>query len=363
MSTNNNIEYNEQTKTLSLVGNFTLSNATSLEDKINSFKSSFDKIDLSQIEKYDSFLLISLQILKETSPDAEIIFSDDKMKSFYHFFSKVHKSERKPKKHHNLFENIGKWTIELGSDVKYFIEFNGNIALRTLRILTFSSKIRWRDLPYQFLNAGVSAFPIVFLILLLIGLITGYQGAVQLRDFGADNYLAPLVGISITRELSPLMTAILVSGRSGSAFAAEIGTMKVSEELDALKVLGYNIYDFLILPRIIAVTLALPILTLLGDVAGLTGGAIAGYTTLDLTINSFINNLQASLIYAHVFSGIFKAIVFGYLIGLVGCFRGTQVGSGADSVGRLTTSSVVTSIFLIIIADALFTYIFQLLGI
>jgi phospholipid/cholesterol/gamma-HCH transport system permease protein len=318
---------------------------------------------LSSVEKYDSFVIILAKILNERfQSDFEILFYDDRMESFFNFFSKEKDHSVKKKKHLGWFERLGNLGIDNWSDIRYFIEFNGNIFLRLLKILTFSSKIRWKDIPYQFLNSGVNAVPIVFLILLLIGLITGYQGAMQLKDFGADNYIAPLVGISITRELSPLMTAILVAGRSGSAFAAEIGTMKVSEELDAIKVLGYDIYNFLIIPRIIAITLAIPLLTLLGDIAGLVGGGIASYTTLDITINSYLNNLQSALSYAHVGSGLFKSIIFGYLIGLVGCFRGTQVGSGADSVGKLTTSSVVTSIFLIIISDALFTYIFRIIG-
>lgn len=359
------IEYNEEKRSVSLIGSYILSNSDLVESEIYSFSKPIDTIDLKGIENYDSFLLISVKILiqNQKGSEPELIFADENMRSFYNFFNKERKVESKGKKVPGWFEKIGQWGIDIWNDIKYFIEFNGNLAQRSFKVFGLSSKIRWNDLPYQFLNSGVNAFPIVFLILLLIGIITGYQGAIQLRDFGADSYIAPLVGISITRELSPLMTAILVAGRSGSAFAAEIGTMKISEELDALKVVGYDIYDFLIIPRIIAVTIALPILTLLGDVAGLTGGAIAGYSTLDITINSYLNNLQASLTYAHVFSGLFKSLIFGYLVGLVGCFRGTQVGSGADSVGKLTTSSVVTSIFLIIIADAVFTYIFQIIGV
>lgn len=360
MDKNYIIQVDKEEKKLKLIGDFTLENSVFIEKE--ELPESINIIDLQGVAKYDSYL-VALLISLPDFRTSEISFKNDDMKSFIEFFSKYRHSEKKKVKVDNFFEGIGNWTKEQLKDIRYYIEFNGNILIRLFKILIFSSQIRWKDLPYHFLNSGVKAFSIVFLILLLIGLITGYQGAMQLRDFGADSYIAPLVGISITRELSPLMSAIIVAGRSGSAFTAEIGTMKVSNELDSLKVLGYDIYNFLIMPRVIAVTLALPVLTFLGDIAGLAGGAISGYSTLDITIAGYINNLQASLNYAHVFSGLGKSLVFGYLIGVVGCFRGTQVGSGAESVGKLTTSSVVTSIFLIIIADAVFTYIFQVLGI
>ena len=223
--------------------------------------------------------------------------------------------------------------------------------------------MRWRDFPNHFVNSGVNAVPITLLIVFLIGLISGYQGALQLTQVGADIFIADLIGISITRELAPLMTAILVAGRSGSAFAAEIGTMKVSEEIDALESMGFDPIRFLVMPRVMAVVFAMPILVLMTDLAGIIGGLVAGLTTLDITIAGYLNQLHRAIDFYDIFSGVGKGIVFGFLIATVGCFRGLQVSGGAESVGKFTTASVVTGIFLIIFSDALFTFIFQTLGI
>ncbi len=159
------------------------------------------------------------------------------------------------------------------------------------------------------------------------------------------------------------MVAILVAGRSGSAFAAEIGTMKVAEEVDALDSMGYNIVSFLVLPRVLAVTLAMPLLTMLCNIAGVGGGLIAALTTLDITISGYLNELQLAVSMGDIFSGLFKSLIFGFLVATIGCFRGLQVRGGAESVGRFTTASVVTGVFMIIFTDAIFTFIFQVLNI
>lgn len=159
------------------------------------------------------------------------------------------------------------------------------------------------------------------------------------------------------------MVAIIVAGRSGSAFAAEIGTMKVSEEIDALTTMGFDRMQFLVLPRVLAVTFAMPLLVIICDLAGIIGGLLAGLATLDITISSFLAQLNIALNYAHVFSGIFKSIVFGLLIATIGCFRGFQVQGGAESVGRYTTASVVSGVFLVILTDAIFVFLLSALGI
>jgi len=245
------------------------------------------------------------------------------------------------------------------------LEFGGNLFIRIFKILTFQSQTRWEDVPYNFFRAGVVAVPIVSLILLLIGLITGYQGALQLRDFGADNMIGSVVSISITRELSPLMVAILVAGRSGSVFVAEIGTMKVSEELDSMKVMGFDVFDFLIIPRprLIGVVFAIPVLTLIGDLTGMIGGGIAALMTLDINTVGYINSLKVDLSVIDVAGGVIKSMVFGFFIASVGCFRGMQVTSGVESVGKYTTSAVVSGVFLIMFTNAIFTFLFQVFGI
>ncbi|HCN19559.1 MAG TPA: hypothetical protein DIS73_04650 [Planctomycetia bacterium] len=208
-------------------------------------------------------------------------------------------------------------------------------------------------------RTGIEAIPIILLISFLVGFIMAFQAAVQLRQFGADIFVANLVGLSVVRELGPLMTAIIVAGRSGAAFAAEIGTMKVSEEIDALKSMGLDPTRFLIIPKIIATVVTVPTLTLVSDLVGIFGGLVVAVTFLDITPWGYILQTQRALDIFDVFSGYLKSIVFALLIAGIGCMRGLQVEGGAQEVGRLTTSAVVSGIFLIIVYDALFTLMFN----
>ena len=327
-------------------------------------------LDCREMRSYDSYFVIFYAALEKFCAEKNIQFTaegvTDDMKEFRRLFGA--KEELKPLIQKQSFfvehlNDIGNHTINMMKDARDFIEFLGELILKMFNLTAGPTKIRWGDFPLHFSKAGVSALPIVLLILFLIGVITGYQGAVLLSQVGADIYIADAVGISITRELGPLMTAILVAGRSGSAFTAEIGTMRVSEEVDALNTMGFDHMKFLVLPRVFAVMIAMPILTLLADLAGVLGGLVTAITAMDLTIASYLNQLQYTLSYWDVFTGVGKSVFFGFLIATVGCFRGLQVRGGAESVGKFTTTSVVTSILLIIVADAIFTFIFQTLGI
>ena len=184
-----------------------------------------------------------------------------------------------------------------------------------------------------------------------------FQSARSFQTYGAGIYVADLVGLIITRELGPIMTAIILAGRSGSAFTAEIGTMKISEEIDALTVMGFDTFRFLITPKVIALNLMLPCLTLLSDIIGMSGGLLVGVTTLNLSFVQYINETYLAVTLTDIFFGLIKSATFGFLIAGIGCYRGMQVTQGADSVGRQTTSSVVTSIFAIILCDAVFSFI------
>ncbi len=197
------------------------------------------------------------------------------------------------------------------------------------------------------------------LINFLIGFVMGFQSAVQLKQFGANIYVADLVGLSITRELGPLMTAIIVCGRSGAAFAAELGTMKVSEEIDALRTMGFGPLRFLVVPRILALFLAMPILVMLGDLVGIAGGLLVGVTSLDLTIMGYLNETQNSLHMWDVFQGVIKSGVFAVAIGIISCQQGLATTGGAEGVGRRTTAAVVSSLFALILIDAGFTVLFH----
>jgi len=354
---------------------FTLENSFAINQILNE-KKNFNGIDninldFGNIDGCDSYYIIFLTQIDEICKknDIQLVLNGQtqQMKSLVTAFMKksdtVTVTKEKQSKFISYFEGIGSVIIIIFSDMGKFISFWGDLLLKLLFLIVQPQKMRWRDFPFHFTAAAVNAVPIVVLILFLIGVITGYQGALQLERFGADIFIANLVGVSISRELAPLMTAIIVAGRSGAAYAAEIGTMKVSEEIDALRSMGFDISRFIILPRIIAVVLAMPALTLLADFAGIGGGLLAAISTLNITVSGYLNQLQISLSFGDLLTGLGKSVIFGLLISTVGGFRGLQVRGGAESVGRYTTASVVTGIFLIILADAVFTFVFQALGI
>ncbi len=344
-------------------------------DKIKPFEKTFKNItklelDFSELKSFDSSLALFVNDLRfwANSLGIEIIFTglNSKISNFLQKFSDLSIFEKKVKSTDSYFisyfSSIGNRIIQFFGDYVNFFEFFGEVLTKTLSSIIRFKRVRWQEFPLLFLKNGVNALPIVALILLLIGIISGYQGAIQLKQFGADIFIADLIGISITRELGPLMTAILVAGRSGSAFAAEIGTMKVSEEIDALRSMGFDPITFLIIPRVLALTFAIPFLTMFGNLAGILGGLISGLSLLDITTVGYFTELQSAVDMNDIFSGVLKSIVFGYIIATIGCFRGMQVRGGAESVGTYTTISVVSSIFAIIVTDTVFTFIFDAIG-
>lgn len=219
-------------------------------------------------------------------------------------------------------------------------------------------KIRWRATIEQMVAAGLRSIPIVSLIAFFVGLILGMQAAYQLKPFGAVRYMANLVGVSVTRELGPMLTAIIVAGRSGSAMAAEIATMKVSEEIDALWTMGLNPVPFLVVPRVVAMAIMLPCLTLLADFIGIIGGALVGIGFESIHPWVYYTQTADALVMKDLITGLIKSGVFAVLIATIGCYQGLMVEGGAEGVGRRTTASVVTSIFMIIVADVFFTALF-----
>lgn len=218
--------------------------------------------------------------------------------------------------------------------------------------------LKWESAIHQMVLVGFNSIPIVSIISLFIGLIMALQGAYQLNKFGANYYVTALVGISMTRELGPLITAIVTAGRSGSSFAAEIGTMKVSEEIDALEAMGLNSVKFLVVPKTLAMLVMLPCITLIADVAGILGGGLFEVKQLGQTFVTFVLATRDALYMRDIWTGLVKSLVFAFIITKVGCYEGFSVRGGAEGVGKATTSSVVISIFLIILADVLFTAFF-----
>ena len=269
----------------------------------------------------------------------------------------------KPAPGPSLLERIGAITWGGAWQGLEMLSFVGETAAAALHSLSRPGQIRWKSILYNIRTAGVDALPITGLLCFLMGVVIAYQGATQLRRYGANIFVADLVGLAMLRELSPLLTAIIVAGRSGSAYAAQIGTMKVTEEVDALRTVGIVPTELLVLPKIVALAVALPLLTVYADVLGVAGGMVMAKKELAVGFPDFLDRLQYALGLSDFLVGIGKTPVFAAIVAVVGCFQGFQVGGDAESVGRRTTVSVVQSIFLVIVADAIFSVIFNALGI
>lgn len=240
--------------------------------------------------------------------------------------------------------------------------FIGENTFVLLRSLAMPGRIRWRSLLFNLQSGGVNALPITGLLSFLMGIVIAYQAAEQLRTFGANIYIVDLIGVSILREIAPLVTAIIVAGRSGSAYTAEIGTMKVTEEVDALRTIGISPLEILVIPKALALVVALPLLTVYADLMGVFGGMIMALTRLDVGFTGFVTRFQEAVAVKHFLIGIAKAPMFAVIISLVGCYQGFRVRGGADAVGRHVTISVVQSIFLVIVTDAFFSIVLSWTG-
>jgi phospholipid/cholesterol/gamma-HCH transport system permease protein len=263
----------------------------------------------------------------------------------------------------SLLSKIGDVSIKFTRSGEETLEFIGETFLSFVRLLRGKARFRMVDLWYFIQQAGVEALPIVTLITFLMGVILAFVGAVQLKQFGAEIFVADLVAIGMVREMAPLMTAIIMAGRSGAAFAAQLGTMMVNEEIDAFKTMGFSPMDFLVLPRLIALSLMFPLLALYADFMGMLGGAVIGISMLDLSFTQYFEQTRGALTITHFTLGLIKAVIYGALVAVAGCMRGMQSGRSASAVGSATTSAVVTAIVWIIVASAITTMIYSVLGI
>ena len=257
-------------------------------------------------------------------------------------------------------EQIGKAVFELLQDIRTVISFVGELFLAMAQAARYPRRVRWRDTLKIAEALGVDALPIILLIGFLMGLIMAFQAAIPLGQFGAQIFVANLIGLAILRELGPLMTAIVLAGRSGSAFAAELGTMKVHEEIDALRTMGLEPVRFLVVPRVIAALVMTPLLTIFADLVGLMGGS-AVLLSLGFPLITFFHQLQSAVSYGSPVGGIVKSFFFGILVAAIGCLRGLQTKNGASAVGESTTRAVVSAIILIVITDGIFSVIYYYL--
>ncbi|MFA4944072.1 MAG: ABC transporter permease [Lentisphaeria bacterium] len=256
---------------------------------------------------------------------------------------------------------VGEAAHAIGRDLVALLAYVGELTAMLARALRNPRRIRWRDVTLVAETAGTDALPIVLLVGFLLGLILAFQAAIPMRMFGADLFVASLVGISIVRELGPLMTAIVLTGRSGSAFAAEIGTMTVNEEVDALATMGLEPVWFLAVPRVLAGTVVTPLLTIFANLAGLAGGLVV-MLVLGFPFVTYVNQIKEFVGWGDLAGGLAKAVAFGFLVSAIGCLRGLQTGRGPSAVGAATTRAVVSGIVLITVADGLFAVLFHCLG-
>ena len=260
-----------------------------------------------------------------------------------------------------MLTTTGAATVAAARQAAALLGFVGQTSVAALGSLRHPQRIRWRPVAYNIRSAGLNAVPIVGLLAFLLGVVVAYQGAEQLRIFGANIFVVDLVGLSMLREFAPLITAIIVAGRSGSAYAAQIGTMVVTEEMDALCTIGIAPQDLLVLPKLLALLLALPLLTVLADVLGVLGGMLMAQAQLGVGYAEFLQRFVKAVAVRDYLVGVLKAPVFACIIVVVGCFQGFRTTGGADGVGRQTTRSVVWSIFLVIVVDAAFSVVLSAL--
>lgn len=275
--------------------------------------------------------------------------------------------ERKKSRHsdqgRSLLTILGEWTLKKYRGGLLFTRFVGEWLIAFGRFLLGKANFRWSDFSYFVQSAGVDALPIVSLISILVGSVLAFVGAVQLQMFGAEIYIANLVSLGTVREMGAMMTAIVMAGRTGSAYAAQLGSMQVNEEIDALKTLGISPMEFLVLPRSLALILMLPLLCLWADALGILGGIFVAVGLLDISLLEYLVQTRDSITLTDVSIGLVKSLIFAAVISLAGCLRGLQSGRDSAAVGKATTSAMVTAILLIVVWDALTTLIFNQLGI
>jgi len=352
-------------------GSWTISSVDHLHKEV--VKLSLDRyhtvnIDFSQIERMDTAgACIARRLLGMTGGSSQNVRSNESVDAMLSSIDRFQPASLPHRPKVNFFvskvENIGKATFEAIDLAACFMEFIGEITSRLVTGLFHPARLRLHQTTSQIELSGFNAIPIIILISFLIGIVVAYQGALQLGKLGADVYTVDLLAVTLLRELGILLTAIVIAGRSGSTFAAEIGSMKINQELDAMKTIGMDPIETLVLPRLIGLIIALPILTLIADVSGIIGGGMMIWVYLDMSPTLFMYHLLNAVSPWTFWVGMIKAPVFALIIAVIGCYEGMQVSGSAESVGNHTTRAVVESIFMIIVFDALFSIVFGIIGI
>ncbi|SHO81017.1 Putative ABC transport system permease protein [hydrothermal vent metagenome] len=348
-------------------GDWNLYNQIEIEKELKSIKIDGDIVwDFSNINSFDSVgVLLFIQFYDKFKVDnnIEVVGYSDEQKKLYGLIKDNYTTQNRKKREDNLFYYIGKSTMEYYSTFTSYLSFSAHTLLAFLGYFISPRNIRYKEILYHIERSGMNALLIVALTTFLVGLVISYQSAVELAKFGADIFIVDMASISITRELAPMITAIVVAGRSGSAYTAQIGAMNITEEILAMKSMGFNPYYFLVLPRVIALIISLPLLIFFADIMGIMGSMFASNMILDISYTQFIIRVQEVLDIRHFWIGILKGFIFAILISMIGAFRGMQVTQDTESIGTQTTASVVNSIFFVIAFDAIISVILTEWGI
>ncbi|OGT44403.1 MAG: hypothetical protein A3F13_01845 [Gammaproteobacteria bacterium RIFCSPHIGHO2_12_FULL_40_19] len=353
-----------------LKGKWLIGNLTAVEKWIQKSlpnQSKIQTIDASHIKNMDTagaFLLYKIQ--QKLNGNVKL---DGLSEHFQDLFSAVISSiesmQKKPAEisQHNWFYHVGKATVELIKDSLEFFAFLGETFIDFLEIIKKPAKLQFRSMVHEIDVGGYRALPIIAVMMLLIGVVVAYQLGVQLRIYGANVYMVDLSGVAILREFSPLICSVIIAGRTSTSFAALLGTMKVNEEIDALKTMGLSPIERLVIPKIFGLLIALPLLVVWGDIFGVFGSMIMAKSMISVGFHAFLERFRQEVAIKHLYIGLVKTPVFALIIAGIGCYQGFQASGSAESVGERTTKAAVQAIFLIILADGIFSILFNWLDI
>jgi phospholipid/cholesterol/gamma-HCH transport system permease protein len=367
MNNEQNINQGTNRSILKLDGTIDIHNIQNIRSQIKSAvkKDRITAIDISNVTEIDTGGALLLKVIAEEFRVKIQNISENQQEIFKLINDSpttLPKKQKKPSLFVQVVERTGKASVEIWHDSIEIITFFGHSCVALVKALATPHRLRFPSISHHVEQIGINAIPIVGLIAFLISIVLAYQGVAQLRPLGAQQFTVDLVAISVLREMGVLLTAIMVAGRSGSAFTAEIGVMKAREELDALQTIGINPFEILVVPRLIAIMIALPLLTFIANMMGLLGGAVLSLSLIDMSLPEYIDRVQNVVSLKTYLVGMIKAPIFAIAIAVVGCMHGMKVSGSSESVGKETTSSVVKAIFLVIMLDAFFSIIFEKLG-
>jgi len=346
-------------------GKWVVTNIDKIEKNLRNFRSDSNRvyIDLENISKLDSsgalLIILVKNITIKYGNSVELINLNSKYKRLISIVEQnFNEQPLKLRKRELLISSIGKEFINIYIYLVNFIAFIGELFIKLLYLIKKPKNFRIKETIYFIQSSGINALPIIGMTSFLVGVVIAYQTIVQLSKFGADIFVVDASAISIARELGPMITAIVVAGRSASSYTAEIGAMKLTQEIDAMKTMGFMPFYFLVIPRVVALMIALPILIFFSDIVGIFGSMVATKAQIGLSFDIFLNRLYEVLALKHYIIGIVKGPFFAIIISLIGVFHGLRVSQDTESIGRETTKSVVNAIFFVIVCDALFSVIF-----